>query len=110
MECPLGLKTNGDEIFILEKCIYGHDQSEHQYYKKTVDILNKLRIMGGVIDPCLFVCKSSKGTVIIAFYVDDNLMIGDTAAIVEVIQQLKQKVLVLKPDDTLTNYLSCNIA
>ena len=39
MEHPPGLKTDGDEIFILNKCIYGLVQSAHQCYKKAVMIL-----------------------------------------------------------------------
>ena len=41
---------------------------------------------GGEVDPCLFVSKSSKGTVFTLFYVGDNYVIGDTAAINEAIQ------------------------
>ena len=49
----------------------------------------KRRFMGGEIDPCLFVHKNSTGAMIIALYVDNKLMIGDTATINEMIQQLK---------------------
>ena len=45
----------------------------------------------GVVDPCLYMKKSSKGLVYIALYVDDNLMIGNMVAIDHAIASLKAK-------------------
>ena len=61
------------------------------------------------MDPCLFWRKSSKGTCYIALYVDDNLLVGDLAAIDEVIELLRSKGFILKVEDKLTDYLSCEI-
>ena len=50
----------------------------------------------GSIDPCLYVEKSVKGIVYIALYVDNNLIIGNSAAVDDAISALKNKELVLK--------------
>ena len=109
MECPPGLKTIWDEILILDKCICGLIQAAHQYCKKTLEILCKLGFTGGDGDQCHFVWKSSKGTIFISLHIANNLMVGDKAVISKAIQQLNENWLVLKIDETLTDYLSCNI-
>lgn len=61
------------------------------------------------MDPCLFHRQTGKIRVFFGLYVDDNLLIGDPAAIQEAIQDLKENGLVLKLDGNLNNYLSYNI-
>ena len=46
MKFPPGLKTNGDKILTLEKCIYGLVKADRQYYKMEVAILKKLGFAG----------------------------------------------------------------
>ena len=74
-----------------------------------VTILKKIGFTGGDIDPCLFSKKSKKGLCFIAIYVDDNLMIGHNAAIEDAIRWLKKENLVLKVEDSLHDYLSCEV-
>ena len=62
--------------------------------------------VGGSINPCLYVKKSTKGILYVALYVDDNLMIGDIAAIDDTIEALKNKGLVLNIVEGLQDYLS----
>ena len=50
-----------------------------------------------------------KGKVFFGLYVDGNLLIGDPLAIEQATQELKEKKLVLKVDDNLNDYLSCDI-
>ena len=64
---------------------------------------------GGSIDACLYFKRSVKGTVYKALYVDDNLMIGDKAAIDDAMLALKSKWLVLKVVEGLQDYLSYKI-
>ena len=86
MECPEGMigVTNQD-VLLLKKCIYGLVQAARQYHKKAVEILKNIGFSGGTIDPCLFSRKNKSGLVLIALYVDDNLMIGHSEAIEETI-------------------------
>ena len=74
-----------------------------------VELLRKIGFTGGDSDPCLFVRKNKFGICYIAIYVDDNLMVGHEAAINETIRQIEQEGLVLKVEDNLHDYLSCEI-
>ena len=53
--------------------------------------------------------KIAKGIVHVDLYVNDNLMIGNMAAIDDAIEALKNKGLVLKIVEGLQDYLSCKI-
>ena len=62
------------------------------------------------MDPCLYIKETTKfGRVYIALYVDDNLIVGHPEAINEVIEDLRGAGLVLKVEDDLKDYLSCEI-
>ena len=58
---------------------------------------------------CLYVKKITKGVVYLAFYLDDNLMIGDIVTIDDAVEALKKKGLVLKIMKGLQDYLSWKI-
>ena len=94
---------------ILKKCIYRLLQAAWQYYKKAIEILKSSGFKGGSIDPCLYVKRSMNSSVYVALYVDNNLMIGDKAAIDDAIMALENKGLVLKVVEGLQDYLSCEI-
>ncbi len=53
--------------------------------------------------------RSEKGLAYISLYVDDNWLVGHTAEIKKVIEQLRENDLVLKIEDNLKDYLSCEI-
>ena len=111
MECPQGMKNvTKDDVLALLKCIYGLVQAARQYHKKFVAILRSIGFEGGDVDPCLFTRRDSKGLVFVGLYVDDNLIIGHKAAVEDTICQLREKGgLVLKIEDDLHDYLSCEI-
>ena len=58
-----------------------------------MEILKNLEFRGGKVDPCLYMKKNVKGIVYIALYIGDNLMIGNMAAIDDVIVVLKRFLL-----------------
>ena len=100
MECPKGMVgVTEKDVLLLQKCMYGLVQAARQYHKKAVEILKKIGFSGGFIDPCLFSRENENGIVLIGLYVDDNLMVGHSEAIQEVIAQLKNHGLVLKVED-----------
>ena len=74
-----------------------------------MEILKSTSFVGGSIEPCLYIKRSAKGIVYIALYVDDNLMIGNIAAINDAILALKNKGLVLKILEGLQDYFSCKM-
>ena len=61
--------------------------------------------VGGSINTCLYVKKSTKGTVYIALNIDYNLMIGYIAAINDAIEAMKNNGLMLKMVAGLQDYL-----
>ena len=97
MECPQKMSDiTKDDCIISNKCIYSLVQAACQYYKKAVEILKSSGFVRGSIDSCLYVKKSMRGIVYIALYIEDNLMIGNIAAIDNSIKALKSNWLVLK--------------
>ena len=105
MECPQGMSNvTKDNCIILNKCIYGFVQAACQYYKEAVS-----SFIEGIIDLCLYVKKSMKGTVYVALYVNDNLMVGNIATVDNAIEALASKGLILKIAEGLQDYLSCEI-
>ena len=110
MECPQGMwDATKDDVLLLTACIYGLVQAARQYYKKVVKIKKEIGFTGGNVDPCLFCKRSDKGICFIALYVDDNLLVGHPPAIDDAIRQMREHDLILKIEDTLHDYLSCEI-
>ena len=109
MEIPPGMKNvDPDDILMLDKSIYGLVQASRQWHKKMVKILEECGFKKSEVDPCLFLEKFEEGTVYIAIYVDDNLVIGPKKSIKKTINILNAKGLLLKIQDDLKDYLSCN--
>ena len=110
MECPKGMKgVSQDDILSLTACIYGLVQASRQYYKRFASVLRKAGFVGGDVDPCIFMKKSSLGVCYIATYVDDNLLVGHKKAIEDAVCQIRKAGLVLKIENDLHDYLSCEI-
>ena len=111
MECPEGLEgaNKQEDALLLRRCTYGLVQAARQYHKKAVEVLRKIGFVGGDVDPCLYMRRNKFGIVFIAIYVDDNLMVGHPAAIEDAIEGMKQNGFILKVEDNLNDYLSCEI-
>ncbi len=77
-------------MLVLKKFIYGLVQAAQQYHKKAVQTLCKIGFEGGDVDPCLYICKSKKGIVFIAFYVDDNLLVRNNGAMDKTLKLLQR--------------------
>ena len=61
------------------------------------------------MDPCLFSKRSKLGIYFIVLYVDDNLIIGHPEAVDDTIDQLRKNNLMLKVENNLHDYISCEI-
>ena len=82
MHIPEGLKTSENEgkVCKLNKALYGLKQAPRQWYAKIHQYLtNDLGFTSSINDPCLYVRKTSSEILIIALYVDDLLMIGNSS-------------------------------
>ena len=81
MQIPEGLRNAQNEGMVckLQKSLYGLKQAPRQWYAKIHHYLvQDLKFLGSPNDPCLYVRKSSEGLLIIALYVDDLLIVGDS--------------------------------
>ena len=62
---------------------------------------------GGIIDPCLYVRRSDKGIVLLGMHVNDCLCAGQTEALKETNNSIKQHFGITIED--LNDYLSCDV-
>ena len=103
-------ENDEEEALELLKPIYGLVQAARQFWKKMIFILTtKLNFKAGKVDPCLLTRTDEDGTVMVALYVDDCLCIGDNAALESLKKGLVEAGLIIKVQDDLTDYLSCEI-
>jgi hypothetical protein len=109
MDCPEGLESTPDDCALLQKTIYGLVQSTRQFFKKLIQVLKNIGFKGGSTNPCLMTKQYKKGIVFIACYVDDCLCCGHEEAINESIEQIEKSGFILKVENKMTDYLSCNI-
>ena len=109
MESPEGLEHENDDCVKVEKSIYGLVQSARQYFTKFTKSLREIGFVGGNADPCLMMRKDKHGVVYIAIYVDDCLLVGDEEAIDCAITDIKRIGFILKEENEMDDYLSCQI-
>jgi hypothetical protein len=110
MECPPGMQgVTRNNILLLRQCIYGLVQAARQYFKRIKKTLHSIGFKGDDADKCLFCRRCKKGICYIAVYVDDNLMVGDIDAIDDTIKSLEKHGYILKIQEDLKDYLSCQI-
>jgi len=105
----IGPASNENECLLLTASIDGLVQAARMYFLKVTKMLRQAGFVGGNVDPCLFYRRNKKGTVVIAIYVDDNLIIGDEKAVDDVIEQMECFGFTLKVTDNMWDYLSCRI-
>ena len=67
---------------------YGLAWSARQFYVKLVEELKSCGFHGSLVNPCLWVERSTFGVVMIDFYVDDCLTIGTEDSIQEVLEDI----------------------
>jgi Reverse transcriptase (RNA-dependent DNA polymerase) len=109
MDCPEGMESEPGECLLLLKSIYGLVQAARQYFKKFESILKKIGFQQCGSDPCLFMRKNEYGIVMLLCYVDDNLCIGNKAALAQVCKEIVANGLNITEKNELTDYLSCEI-
>ena len=81
MQVPEGLKNpeNENKVCKLQKSLYGLKQAPRQWYAKIHDyLISHLKFKCSTDDPCLYVRKTDSSITIIALYVDDLLILGNS--------------------------------
>jgi hypothetical protein len=97
-------------LLLLQTIYHGLVQSVRQFFKKLVQCLKTIRFVGGIADPCLMTKHYNKGIMLIGLYVNDCYCVGHIGAIEDTIAEMtKASGFNVKVEDTLEDYLSCNI-
>ena len=79
MEQPEGHITDPSKVCLLRKSLYGLKQSPRCWNKKFTQFLFAAKFKQSKADPCLFLREQSDGLVlVIAIYVDDLLITGNS--------------------------------
>lgn len=94
VEQPKGYVKEGEEdkVYLLKKALYGLQQALRAQYSRTDEHLRNLGFTKSVSEPTLDVKYIAFDILIISLYVDDLLVIGNKASIVEKFKQEMMKV------------------
>ena len=90
MAVPEGLTSHAtkNKVCKLLKSLYGLKQSPRQWYAKIHDFLiRELRFESSSSDPCLYTRHNGSGILIIALYVDDLLIAGNSKSEIDAIKK-----------------------
>jgi len=96
-------------MLLLLKALYGLIQSVHQWWKKLIEILKRVKFQGGYANPCLMIKRSDNGSMFASIYVNDNFCIRHCEALQQFVKDLCAQGLTVKVSKQLTDYLSCLI-
>lgn len=85
MEQPLGFQdvNNPHHVCLLKKSLYGLKQAPRAWFDKFSTCLMKLEFRCSQADSSMFVYNYGKHLIIILVYVDDVIIIGSNAAIMQ---------------------------
>ena len=110
MDCPEGMDHEDDECLQLLQTIYGTVQAARAFFQKFRNtMVDKMGFEQCKSDPCLFIRRNELGLVMVVLYVDDGAAVGDKAAIDAMLEELKQHGLKTTKEETMKDYLSCEI-
>lgn len=89
---PPGTDTPVNKIWKLNKGLYGLKQSPHIWFNTVKDVIVNCGYKQSVLEPCLFVKSDS----ILAIYVDDILISGQTDAVIDKVRKELETKFVMK--------------
>jgi reverse transcriptase-like protein len=99
MEQPEGFKEQGKENFVcrLRKSLYGLKQAPRQWYKKFESVVKSFGYKRTNSDHCVFVQKFSEDDfIMLLLYVDDMLIVGQSASRINSLKQELSKYFAMK--------------
>ena len=110
MEVPKGFKKfyPGDVLLKLLKCIYGLKQAAMAFWRELLKCMKSMGMTRSTADPCLYFKWTDDGLVIIASWIDDNLIIGSEKGVAKVKAELMRR---FECDDCgeMQEYVGCKI-
>ena len=85
LQQPKGQEVKGKETWVckLHKSIYGLKQAPRVWNSTLNNFLVRLGFVSSDADPCIYIWKNGKNTVIVGVYVDDLAITGDTRKYIE---------------------------
>lgn len=95
MEIPQGYDRMKNKVCRLRKSLYGLKQAPSKWNEHFTCLLKEYGLTSISVDQCLF--KNEKGTLFLAIYVDDGLIVGkNEAKINELLEKLEKKLEIKK--------------
>jgi len=88
---PVGFEdaTFPNHVCLLKKALYGLKQSPRMWYRRLREFLIQIKFFESYSDPSLFICKDGKDVMFLFSYVDDIVLTGSSATMVDsVIQKM----------------------
>lgn len=92
LEPPDGLSKNKDEVWKLERSLYGLKQSPRIWYLTIAKVLKDNGFENSIVDPCMF----WKQGVLLVIYVDDILITGKNKEVIEKTADILKKHYLMK--------------
>lgn len=97
MRVPEGVNVeNGCVALRLNKSIYGLKVSSHNWYVRFTEELIKLGFKRLMVDQCFFVFEDELDIIVIAFYVDDGIVVASNEKKGEILVEKLSKVFKMK--------------
>ncbi|ESK88080.1 gag-pol polyprotein, partial [Moniliophthora roreri MCA 2997] len=108
---PPGYVVKGKEncVWLLHKALYGLCQSAFLWYQKLKEILITLGFKPCPSDPCVFVCHTEKGTVIITSHVDDLGLFASSKSILDEFKSNLSKHVVISDKGEISQLLGMTV-
>ena len=111
MEQPEGFVKKGEEdkVCLLKKALYGLKQAPRAWYSRIDDHLLSLGFEKSLSEATLYVKHESNDILIVSLYVDDLLLTGNDAKLVEEFKQEMMKVFEMTDLGLMTFFLGMEI-
>ena len=77
MQPPLGLSVESNNVFHLQRALYGFKQAPRAQFSKFSFTISRLGYIASHYDFALFLRRIDKNTILLLLYVDDMIITGD---------------------------------
>ena len=106
MEVPEGVGTDGNEVCLLLKSLYGLKQSANLWNKKIASTLRSIGFEPTTAEPSIFIDQRG---VIIALYVDDLLILAKNESDIERVKKQIKKAHLMKDMGAVSKVLGIHV-
>lgn len=107
MEIPQGYEKENNKICRLRKSLYGLKQAPVTWNEHFCSLLKEHGLKSISFDQCLF--KNEKGTLFLAIYVDDGLIVGENEEEIDQLLEKLEENLEIKKSNEIDTFLGIRI-